>query len=462
MPIARIGYGTDFILKDQGVGIATDTADIKLKVGGTTKANYNITGIASLTNYAGFSAAEQNIAGVTTVTGEHSTLGDIVVGVGSVLNVSIGATVCTGSVESISITGHFAPPCGGVQDRQECPVEGTVRFNKDLNTLEFYNGFEWRQFTVNGASGRAVTGGGYSTPDNTFYYNLEYFNISSGGNSIDFGVLTSDGGGRRGSSFSSSTRGVFASGYGNVPGSLGHNVIEYITIASAGNAMDFGDASDNGYTGNGCSSSTRGVLNIRYAAPAPNYNNVMDYVEIATKGDAKDFGDLVDIGGWNACAASPTRGFFGGFYPRNDGSLDEIKFSTTGTAVDFGNLFSTYGQAACSNSVRAIFAGGTNYPSPGYPILIQSITMASTGSITDFGETFDGKSTYGGQGMASQTRGCIVAGWGSKAPAGVDEVTTIQYIDLNSGGTATYFGDVSVPTAANRGLSDSHGGLGGY
>ena len=137
MPIARIGYGTDFILKDQGVGIATDTAGVKLEVGGTTKANYNITGIASLSNYAGFAAAEQNIAGVTTVSGEHSTLGDIVVGVGSVLHVSTGATVCVGSVESISITGHFAPPCGGIEDREECPVEGTVRFNKDLNTLEF-------------------------------------------------------------------------------------------------------------------------------------------------------------------------------------------------------------------------------------------------------------------------------------------------------------------------------------
>ena len=43
MPIARIGYGTDFILKDQGVGIGTDTTDVKLEVGGTTKANYNIT-----------------------------------------------------------------------------------------------------------------------------------------------------------------------------------------------------------------------------------------------------------------------------------------------------------------------------------------------------------------------------------------------------------------------------------
>ena len=54
MPIARIGYGTDFILENQGVGVATDTTDVKLEVGGTTKANYNITGIASLTNYAVF------------------------------------------------------------------------------------------------------------------------------------------------------------------------------------------------------------------------------------------------------------------------------------------------------------------------------------------------------------------------------------------------------------------------
>ena len=237
---------------------------------------------------------------------------------------------------------------------------------------------------------------------------------------------------------------------------------DFVTISSLGNAQNFGDASDNGYTGNGCSSSTRGVFNLGYVAPAPNYNNVMDYVEIATKGDAKDFGDLVDIGGWNACAASPTRGFFGGFYPRNDGSIDMISFANKAKAIDFGNLFANYGLAGCSNSVRAIFAGGTNYPSPGYPILIQSITMASTGSITDFGETFDGKSTYGGQGVASQTRGCIVAGWGSIAPAGVDEVTTIQYVDLNSGGTATYFGDVSIAAAALRGVSDSHGGLGGY
>ena len=103
MPIARIGYGTDFILKNQGVGVGTDTTDVKLVVGGTTRANYNITGVASLTNYTGFANADQNITGHVTVNDEYSTLGDIVVGAGSTL--SIGGTVCVGTVESVSLTG---------------------------------------------------------------------------------------------------------------------------------------------------------------------------------------------------------------------------------------------------------------------------------------------------------------------------------------------------------------------
>ena len=35
-------------------------------------------------------------------------------------------------------------------------------------------------------------------------------------------------------------------------------------------------------------------------------------------------------------------------------------------------------------------------------------------------------------------------------------------IDFNSGGRATYFGDISKAKAALKGVSDSHGGLGGY
>ena len=466
MATYRIGIGTEFKL-DGGVGIGTDTAPSglgNLKVEGTFKTEDldTTSGIATFTRYAGFAPDNLGIDKDTTLTGEHQTTSDIVVGVNSTFTVSVAATVCTSSVESISLTDHFSPPCGYVEDREECPVEGTVRFNKDLNTLEFYNGVDWRQFTVNGSSTRAVVGAGYISPEATYYEDLEYFSISSGGSTISFGNLSSSGGGRSGASFGSSTRGMFATGYGDTPGSTGHNIIDYITIASVGNAIDFGDATDKGYNNDGCSSSTRGVFNLGYIAASPVYNNVMDYVEIATVGNALDFGDLSAIGGWNSAVASPTRGLFGGFYPRNNGSIDRITIASKGNAVEFGNLFTHYGQGACSNSVRAIFAGGTNYPSPGYGLAIQSVIIASDGNAVDFGESYNGAMLYVGRGVASQTRGCITGGSNAIAPATVDEVTTIQYIDFDSGGKAIAFGDMSIPRRNHRGVSDSHGGLGGY
>ena len=151
MATYRIGIGTEFKL-DGGVGIGTDAPSAlgDLKVEGTFKTEDldTTSGIATFTRYAGFAPDNLGIDKDTTLTGEHQTTSDIVVGVNSTFTVSVAATVCTSSVESISLTDHFSPPCGYVEDRPECPVEGTVRFNKDLNTLEFYNGVDWRQFTV--------------------------------------------------------------------------------------------------------------------------------------------------------------------------------------------------------------------------------------------------------------------------------------------------------------------------
>ena len=64
--------------------------------------------------------------------------------------------------------------------------------------------------------------------------------IQSTGNAVSFGGLTTA---RRGiASCSSSTRGVFAGGKSPSPApGTALNVIEYVTIMSAGNAIDFGD-----------------------------------------------------------------------------------------------------------------------------------------------------------------------------------------------------------------------------
>ena len=81
-------------------------------------------------------------------------------------------------------------------------------------------------------------------------------------------------------------RGLFYRGY---TGSANSDVIDYVTIPSTGNAIDFGDmATLNEYDGRSCANPTRYVHSGGSSA-----DNVIQFVEIATTGNTQDFGDLV-------------------------------------------------------------------------------------------------------------------------------------------------------------------------
>jgi hypothetical protein len=83
---------------------------------------------------------------------------------------------------------------------------------------------------------RGITSGGDAGASAGYAQNnIDYVTIASAGNATDFGDLTAAKSNHRGTS--NSTRGVFAGGYSS--GNL--DVIEYITIGSTGNATDFGD-----------------------------------------------------------------------------------------------------------------------------------------------------------------------------------------------------------------------------
>jgi hypothetical protein len=81
-----------------------------------------------------------------------------------------------------------------------------------------------------------------------------------------------------------------------------YNVIDYITIASTGNAIDFGDLLNTSYNNAACSSTTRGVFALGNSGGSV---NVMQYVTIASTGNATDFGDLLfsmtDMAGLSNC-----------------------------------------------------------------------------------------------------------------------------------------------------------------
>ena len=73
---------------------------------------------------------------------------------------------------------------------------GALRFNSDSGKLEYYNGEVWWQidnFSADNATGgaRGVFGGGVTpTPATTFINVIEYITISSTGNVVDFGDLS--------------------------------------------------------------------------------------------------------------------------------------------------------------------------------------------------------------------------------------------------------------------------------
>ena len=457
MATYRVGIGS-FNLKDGAVGLGTESTGLgNLKVEGTVKTtDLDVTGVSTFTRYAGFSADNISVNRDLSLTGEHSTQGDIVVGVNSTFTVSTGATVTVGTVESVSIGTHFSPPTGGIEDRPEVPVEGTVRFNKDLNTLEFYNGVEWRQFTVNnsGASGRGVSGGG-AVPTTSAYTGIQYFQIHTLGSAQFFGDLSA--GRRYPSAAANHIRGIFHGG-------TSEDRIDYITMASAGNAIDFDSNAGVKAGGTGASSSTRGVFAGGYQPSLPDVD--IDYVEIMTKGTTFDFADLFSGSYVMGSVMNPTRALFAGgspgSSPHTKDEIQQITFANKANSIDFGNLTAarTYAAGVC-NSTRGVFGSGGGYQSGIFNYNIDYVTIASAGNATDFGEPLHQVNQIS-NGGSTQTRGVWCGGSTSTPAGGTAFFNVMDYITISTTGNATDFGDLAIATRAHAVMSDSHGGLGGY
>ena len=77
------------------------------------------------------------------------------------------------------------------------------------------------------------------------------------------------------------------------------NVIDYVTIASTGNASDFGNLTQARNALTGLSSNVRGV---NAGGATPSKQNTIDYITIASTGDATDFGDLTAA--WSVLAGA--------------------------------------------------------------------------------------------------------------------------------------------------------------
>ena len=306
---------------------------------------------------------------------------------------------------------------------------------------------------MRGGRGRGLFSGGYGNPESDQNI-IQMIEIATQGNSTDFGDLTTE---RRGTggACASSTRSVMIGGRDSP---VNECVIDYVTISSNGGASDFGELAGGVANSGQCSSATRGIC---YAGsrsnPSPANSSAISYITLASTGDASDFGEassaLVTPGG----AASSTRGLFaGGYNPAELNNIEYVTIASLGNSQDFGDLTITVRRiAGSSNSTRAIWAGGNRYPSsPSGTADIDYSTIATLGNAIDFG-TLKSSSAGGPAACASSTRSVI------NRTASSSEVNSLEYVTIMTTGNATDFGDLSgIIMWGRAGSSDVHGGLG--
>ena len=303
-----------------------------------------------------------------------------------------------------------------------------------------------------GGRGRGVFGGGYDVASGfPGQQVMDYVTISTLGDATDFGDLTVARSAKSGGA--SSTRGIFLSGrfYPN----NWYNIIDYITISSTGNAFDFGDLHQNNNPAfQGTSNQIRSVYAGGYNLPgsfAVEYQKTIGYFTIATKGNASEFGSLTFAGRRPYQGSNGVRGIWGGsrivssFY----NVIDYVNIMTTGDAKDFGDLTVSRANStgSATSSTRMVMYGGIT---PSYTNTMDYITMSSTGNATDFGDTGSGAEASGG--TSNSTRGVFQPGTPGNG-------NTLEYLTIATTGNSSNFGDLSFGRRIYGALSDSHGGL---
>jgi len=376
-------------------------------------------------------------------------------------------------VSTFSATSYFVPPVGTTKQRPDNPQPGDLRFNTDSVSLEYFRGdtLGWSQIEMTspvlgggtgsnaGAGVRMVLQGAFSP---AWPGKRDYLTISTLGNAVDFGDMLVDRG--EPGCFGSRTRGINAGGSQN--GSPHSDDINYFNYATVGSATDFGNLINARSSMAALSDNTRGmVTGGRNSGDENNGNNWIDYITISATGNAVDFGDMNTSGVYMAGCSSSTRGVINigksGVSPSTVKSniMEYLTISTTGNTTDFGdNDTDNIQRGSCSNSIRGLVFGGYQPGPTTYKNEISYFTIATTGNGADFGDLPADNVTNGSTGASSPTRAVIAGGYFASSP---NTTNAICYVEIATTGNAVDFGDLAYSTITNglRSSSNGHGGL---
>ena len=283
---------------------------------------------------------------------------------------------------------------------------------------------------------------------------IQYQQIASGGNTIEFGSLVPSGlTSSYNGSMSSSTYALQT----QFSTSGSRSDVRYVTIVTKGNTQDWGDLNRDCWLAACASNNTRGIM-FGNAGQSTSY---ITYISLSSQGNASDFGTYQDstyyqqgmalssttravtAGGYHAAVSAPT-------YATD--TMEYVTIASTGNGTDFGNLTVARRQGGASGSnTRGLFLGGAN--NSNYQInTIDYITIASTGNATDFGDLTQGRYTTS---TSNATKSVCYGGYVA-SPA--TSYNIIDAVTIASTGNATDYGDLQSFTLGSA-ASNAHGGL---
>ena len=335
--------------------------------------------------------------------------------------------------------------------------EGAIRYNTDSNKMEVWIGDKWMIVATSSpnlgdsqsvASGRGLVAGG-----NPGTNQIEYITIASMGDAINFGdlqnaaVLNASGG--------SHIRAL------HTIGTTSHNdSIEFTTISTLGDSTDFGDITQNRRnTACGGNRTRMLICGGVFGSNPYSYKDEIEFVTISQLGDTIDFGDMQEGRTGVAIASTQTRVYMMGGYdsssPNATNHIEYVTIGSTGNSIDFGDLRrpnNGSGSASCSNGTRGFVFGGRDDAGTTHND-IEKVELSTRGNSTRFGDLT--QTLRFGSGTSDKTRGVRIAGYISPA-----DTENMDHITMSTEGNAIDFGDLGRATRSlGTSTSNAHGGL---
>lgn len=344
---------------------------------------------------------------------------------------SDGITVAGGAISSLNLCQYTS---SGTEPSS--PKNGAIWWDTVNGKYKVYLNGEFKEIELGGSGAAATWYGdkalifGGLDSSSAKLNSIEKFTIqNSSTTASDFGDLTVAKAFNTGTS--SGTRGVIIGGYG----ASQTNTIEYVTIATDGNATDYGDLTQARY---GVAATTNGTLASAMGGwdDTTSRVNIIDYWTIDTGGTAADQGDLSAAVNYGAGIGNDTYGVMAGGY-RASGEANQIEYfswASLGSSTDTADLtVARTAIGACSNDTYGIWMGGglsrTN--------IIDRITVSTQGNAADHGDLTNGTRNY----LAAVGNADYAVSVGGVNASNV-KTDHIEYVAFATSGNSTDIGDL--------------------